>query len=123
MTTRVDRPPPANGERRPGKALDPCLTGSQLRRARCRIESESLDRLAPFNLDQIRESSLASIIWIDAILLYLEAQTPGLSTAPKLAVGDGSLGFWIALQGVWGATEPRMALRRSVLWTVPSSRV
>jgi hypothetical protein len=25
--------------------------------------------------------------------------------------------------GVWGATELRMALRRSVLWTVPSSRV
>ncbi len=27
----------------------------------------------------------------------------GLSTAPKLAIGDGSLGFWIALQEEYGA--------------------
>jgi putative transposase len=26
----------------------------------------------------------------------------GLSTAPKLAIGDGSLGFWIALQEEYG---------------------
>ena len=29
----------------------------------------------------------------------------GLSTAPKLAIGDGSLGFWIALQEEYGQVD------------------
>jgi putative transposase len=31
----------------------------------------------------------------------------GLSTAPKLAIGDGSLGFWIALQEEYGPVSPQ----------------
>lgn len=37
------------------------------------------------------------------ILLDLKAQ--GLKTAPKLATGDGALGFWAALRKVWPTTR------------------
>jgi transposase-like protein len=31
-----------------------------------------------------------------------QVKRQGLSSAPKLAIGDGSLGFWIALQEEYG---------------------
>ena len=39
------------------------------------------------------------LFWRSALLVSRN----GLSTAPKLAIGDGSLGFWIALQEEYGA--------------------
>lgn len=50
-------------------------------------------------VDGVRESTLA---WKE-ILLNLKAR--GLNVAPKLAVGDGSLGFWAALRKVFPGTE------------------
>jgi putative transposase len=42
----------------------------------------------------------------------------GLSTAPKLAIGDGSLGFWIALQEEYGQVARNAVgfIRRSTSW-------
>jgi transposase-like protein len=37
--------------------------------------------------------------------LLLDCQSRGLSIAPKLATGDGSLGFWIALSKVFPSTR------------------
>jgi putative transposase len=37
--------------------------------------------------------------------LLLDCQARGLTTAPKLAIGDGALGFWKALRQVWSATK------------------
>jgi len=37
--------------------------------------------------------------------LLQQLKRHGLTVAPKLAVGDGSLGFWLALQeGIWPGT-------------------
>ena len=36
--------------------------------------------------------------------LLLDVQTRGLSVEPKLAIGDGALGFWKALRQIWPAT-------------------
>jgi putative transposase len=36
--------------------------------------------------------------------LLLDVQARGLTIAPKLAVGDGALGFWKAVRQVWPAT-------------------
>jgi len=36
--------------------------------------------------------------------LLLEVQQRGLKTPPRLAIGDGSLGFWKALEEVWPTT-------------------
>jgi transposase-like protein len=49
--------------------------------------------------DGFRESELS---WIE-VLEDLKAR--GLEQAPKLAVGDGALGFWAALRKVFGATR------------------
>jgi transposase-like protein len=48
---------------------------------------------------RIRNSVRNESIWRE-LLEQLKRQ--GLSTAPKLAVGDGSLGFWLALQEGYG---------------------
>lgn len=37
--------------------------------------------------------------------LLLDVQARGLSIAPKLAIGDGALGFWKALRQVWAETQ------------------
>jgi putative transposase len=37
--------------------------------------------------------------------LLLEVQARGLTLAPKLAIGDGALGFWKALPQVWATTK------------------
>ncbi|MCJ7545120.1 MAG: IS256 family transposase [Phycisphaerae bacterium] len=37
--------------------------------------------------------------------LLLSVKARGLATAPKLAVGDGALGFWAALRKVWPKTR------------------
>ena len=37
--------------------------------------------------------------------LLLDLKDRGLKTPPKLAVGDGALGFWAALSEVSGATR------------------
>ena len=36
--------------------------------------------------------------------LLLDVQARGLSVEPKLAIGDGALGFWKALRQIWPAT-------------------
>ena len=51
--------------------------------------------------DGVRESEQS---W-KALLLSLKAR--GLKTAPKLAIGDGALGFWKALVQVYGKTRPQ----------------
>jgi putative transposase len=50
-------------------------------------------------LDGFRESEQS---WKE---LLLDVQSRGLVAAPKLAVGDGALGFWKALKQVWPATR------------------
>src|SRR5258707_15532684 len=47
-------------------------------------------------VDGYRESTQS---WLE---LLQQLKRLGLSTAPKLAIGDGSLGFWIALQEEYG---------------------
>ena len=47
-------------------------------------------------VDGYRESSQS---WRE---LLQQLKRLGLSTAPKLAIGDGSLDFWIALQEEYG---------------------
>ena len=51
--------------------------------------------------------------------LLLDVQTRGLSVEPKLAIGDGALGFWKALRQIWPATESNVAgcIRRPTCWT------
>ena len=49
--------------------------------------------------DGYRESKIA---WIE---MLLDLKQRGLSFAPKLAIGDGSLGFWAALAEVFGQTK------------------
>ncbi len=36
--------------------------------------------------------------------LLLDVQARGLTIAPKLAIGDGALGFWKAVRQIWSAT-------------------
>ncbi len=36
--------------------------------------------------------------------LLLDVQARGLTIEPKLATGDGALGFWRAVRQVWSAT-------------------
>jgi transposase-like protein len=50
-------------------------------------------------LDGFRESEQS---WKE---LLLDVQSRGLVTAPKLAVGDGALGFWKAVKQIWPATR------------------
>lgn len=50
-------------------------------------------------LDGFRESEQS---WKE---LLLDVQSRGLLTAPKLAIGDGALGFWKAVKQVWPATR------------------
>jgi transposase-like protein len=50
-------------------------------------------------LDGERESTLS---WKE---LLLELKARGLRISPKLATGDGALGFWAALEEVYGATR------------------
>jgi transposase-like protein len=47
------------------------------------------------NLDGVRESAQS---WKD---LLLDLKRRGLGVAPKLAVADGALGFWQAIEEVW----------------------
>ncbi len=49
--------------------------------------------------DGVRESEQS---WMT---LMLDLKSRGLTEAPKLAVGDGALGFWAALQKVFGETR------------------
>ena len=37
--------------------------------------------------------------------LLLDVKSRGLAEAPKLAIGDGALGFWAALRKVFGQTR------------------
>lgn len=39
--------------------------------------------------------------------ILLDLKRRGLTTAPRLAVGDGALGFWKALHEVYGSTRPQ----------------
>ena len=50
-------------------------------------------------LDGFRESEQS---WKE---LLLDAQSRGLVIAPKLAIGDGALGFWKAVKQVWPTTR------------------
>jgi putative transposase len=48
----------------------------------------------------------------------------GLSSTPKLAIGDGSLGFWIALQEEYGLIAQQLALvhkTANILDKIPKS--
>jgi transposase-like protein len=49
--------------------------------------------------DGVRESEQS---WLE---LMLDLKSRGLAEAPKLAVGDGALGFWAALRKVFGETR------------------
>ncbi len=49
--------------------------------------------------DGYRESKAS---WLNVIL---DLQERGLKTAPQLAIGDGALGFWAALQEAWPETR------------------
>ena len=49
--------------------------------------------------DGFRESKIA---WSE---MLLDLKQRGLSFGPKLAIGDGSLGFWAALDEVFGQTK------------------
>ncbi len=49
--------------------------------------------------DGYRESSQS---WRE---LLLDLKKRGLKTAPKLAVGDGAMGFWSAMKEVYGSTK------------------
>jgi putative transposase len=49
--------------------------------------------------DGVRESEIS---WTE-VLNQLQSQ--GLSEAPKLAIGDGALGFWNAVRKVWPTTK------------------
>jgi len=69
-------------------------------------------------IDGYRESEQS---WLE---LLLDLRQRGLSTAPKLAVGDGSLGFWAALRKVFPETkEQRCWLHKTanVLNKMPKS--
>jgi transposase-like protein len=50
-------------------------------------------------VDGYRESEQS---WYE---LLIDLKTRGLSLAPKLAIGDGALGFWAALRKVYGETR------------------
>ena len=50
-------------------------------------------------VDGYRESEQS---WYE---LLVDLKTRGLSLAPKLAIGDGALGFWAALRKVYGETR------------------
>ena len=50
-------------------------------------------------VDGYRESEQS---WYE---LLVDPKTRGLSLAPKLAIGDGALGFWAALRKVYGETR------------------
>ena len=50
-------------------------------------------------IDGFRESTQS---WRE---LLLDMKRRGLEAAPKLAVGDGAMGFWAALQEVYGKTR------------------
>lgn len=52
-------------------------------------------------VDGHRESELS---WKE---LLLDVKARGLTIDPKLAVGDGALGFWKAVRQVWSATRPQ----------------
>ncbi len=52
-------------------------------------------------VDGQRESEQS---WLE---LLLDAKARGLTEAPKLATGDGALGFWKALRQVYPATRPQ----------------
>jgi transposase-like protein len=69
-------------------------------------------------VDGYRESEQS---WYE---LLLDLKNRGLSLAPKLAVGDGALGFWAALRKVYGETrEQRCWLHKTanVLNSMPKS--
>ena len=50
-------------------------------------------------IDGFRESTQS---WRE---LLLDLKRRGLEAAPKLAVGDGAMGFWAALHEVYGKTR------------------
>jgi hypothetical protein len=49
--------------------------------------------------DGLRESAQS---WRD---LLLDLKRRGLSNGPQLAVGDGALGFWKAIEEIWPTTQ------------------
>jgi transposase-like protein len=50
-------------------------------------------------VDGFRESKQS---WYE---LLIDLKQRGLATAPKVAAGDGALGFWAALREVFGKTD------------------
>ena len=69
-------------------------------------------------VDGYRESEQS---WYE---LLLDLKSRGLSLAPKLAIGDGALGFWAALRKVYGETrEQRCWLHKTanILNNMPKS--
>ena len=57
-------------------------------------------------VDGVRESAQS---WKE---LLLDLQRRGLAMGPELAVADGALGFWEAVEEVWPRTRRRQATRR-----------
>ena len=57
-------------------------------------------------IDGVRESAQS---WKD---LLLDLKRRGLAVAPKLAVADGALGFWQAIEEVWPQSRGRALHRR-----------
>ena len=69
--------------------------------------------------DGVRESEQS---WSE---LLLDLKQRGLTTAPKLAIGDGALGFWAALRKVWPTTEEQRCWvhkTANVLNSLPKSK-
>lgn len=69
-------------------------------------------------IDGFRESTQS---WRE---LMLDLKRRGLEVAPKLAVGDGAMGFWAALHEVYGQTRVqrcRVHKTANVLNAMPKS--
>jgi transposase-like protein len=69
--------------------------------------------------DGVRESEQS---WTE---LLLDLKRRGLTIAPKLAIGDGALGFWAAVRKVWPTTEEQRCWvhkTANVLNSLPKSK-
>src|ERR1700736_3308712 len=112
-------PRPSGGSRRPGRTsihvgasvisrpnatftsgstASMCKPGSRRPRSACWSTPEGKKELVGL-IDGVRESAQS---WKE---LLLDLKRRGLSMGPELAVADGALGFWQALEEVWPRTR------------------
>src|SRR3954454_5703183 len=67
-------------------------------------------------IDGVRESAQS---WKE---LLLDLKRRGLAMAPKLAIADGALGFWQAIEEVWPLTRGQVHKTANVLNKLPKSQ-